>query len=259
MRIARFVVKGTTKYGVLEGCEVRAVRGSPYDGFKGPGGNLAFDGSTFDPGAIRLLAPCQPSKIVAVGLNYRRHAEEFKSAVPSTPLIFLKPSTALIGPGEPIVYPRGATRVDFEGELGVVIGKEAKDVPRASAREYVLGYTCVNDVTEREMQGRDGQWTRAKGFDTFAPVGPWIETEISPDDLEVETRLNGEVRQCGRTSDLVFGVDELIEFISGIMTLLPGDVISTGTPHGIGPMKVGDVVEITIEGIGTLSNPVVRF
>ena len=258
MRIARFVVHGITKYGVLEGCEVRALQGSPYDSFKGPGGKLAFDGSAFDPGAVRLLAPCQTSKIVAVGLNYRRHAEEFKSAVPTAPLIFLKPSTSVIGPGEPIVYPRGATRVDFEGELGVVIGREAKDVPRASARDYVLGYTIVNDVTEREMQGKDGQWTRAKGFDTFAPLGPWIENEISPDDLEIETRLNGEVRQCGRTSDLVFGVDELIEFISGVMTLLPGDVISTGTPPGIGPMKAGDVVEVTIEGIGTLANPVVR-
>jgi 2-keto-4-pentenoate hydratase/2-oxohepta-3-ene-1,7-dioic acid hydratase in catechol pathway len=177
-------------------------------------------------------------------------------SVPTVPLIFLKPSTAVIGPDETIILPPSYGRVDYEGELGIVIGRRAKNVHRDEAKNYVFGYTCVNDVSERHIQKADGQWTRAKGFDTFAPIGPWIETGIDPDDLKIETYLNGELRQAARTTDLIFGIYELIEFISGVMTLLPGDVISTGTPSGIGRLNPGDVVEVKIEKIGTLKNHV---
>jgi len=173
------------------------------------------------------------------------------------PLIFLKPPTAVIGPDAKIILPRDSKRVDYEGELGVVIGKKAKDVPEEKAKEYILGYTCFNDVSERFAQREDGQWTRAKGYDTFAPIGPWVETDVDPDDLKLETYLNGELRQSARTSDLIFKVSKLINFVSQVMTLLPGDVIATGTPSGIGPMNAGDVVEVKIEKIGTLKNLVV--
>jgi 2-keto-4-pentenoate hydratase/2-oxohepta-3-ene-1,7-dioic acid hydratase in catechol pathway len=178
-------------------------------------------------------------------------------ALPSVPLIFLKPTTAVIGPDDEIVLPRGSGRVDYEGELGVVIGRKAKDVPKNRVNGYILGYTCVNDVTERHIQKADGQWTRAKGYDTFAPIGPWIETDVDPNDLKLETSLNGGTRQSARTSDLIFGVADVVSFISNVMTLLPGDVIATGTPSGIGRMSPGDVVEVSIEGIGTLRNFVV--
>lgn len=257
MRIVRFALGGKARYGLLEGDVVRGLLRSPFARFKGPGGSFKLDGDTYGLSAVRLLAPCLPTKIVCIGLNYRSHAEETKLPIPTVPLIFLKPSTAVIGPDDPIVLPADARRVDYEGELGVVIAREAKAVPVHRVRDYVLGYTCVNDVTERQIQAEDGQWTRAKGYDTFAPLGPWIETEVLPDDLRVETYLNGEVRQSARTSDLIFGVAELVSFISGVMTLLPGDVISTGTPAGIERMKAGDVVEVRIEGIGTLRNPVV--
>ena len=174
--------------------------------------------------------------------------------MPTVPLIFLKPSTAVIGPDEKIILPRDWKRIDYEGELGVVVGKKAKDVPEEEAIDYVLGYTCVNDVSDRHAQAADGQWTRAKGYDTFAPIGPWIEIEANPDNLRLETYLNGELRQSASTSDLIFGIPRLINFISGVMTLLPGDVIATGTPSGVGPMNPDDVVEVKIENIGTLKN-----
>ncbi|MFQ5826737.1 MAG: fumarylacetoacetate hydrolase family protein [Dehalococcoidia bacterium] len=257
MPIIRFAARGKIKYGVLEGNVIRGLRGSPSARFRGPGSPFTLDGSTYEPGEVRLLAPCTPSKIVGLGLNYRSHAEEVKQPMPSVPLIFLKPSTAVIGPDDEIILPPLSRRVDYEGELGVVIGRRARDVPQDRAKDYVLGYTCVNDVSERHVQREDGQWTRAKGFDTFAPIGPWIEAEIDPDDLKLETYLNGQLRQSARTSDLIFGVSELISFISGVMTLLPGDVIATGTPAGIGRMSPGDVVEVRIEKIGTLRNLVV--
>jgi 2-keto-4-pentenoate hydratase/2-oxohepta-3-ene-1,7-dioic acid hydratase in catechol pathway len=178
--------------------------------------------------------------------------------LPGRPLIFLKPPTAVIGPDAAIVLPRDWKRVDYEAELAIVIGKKAKYVTEAESRRYVLGYTCFNDVTERAAQKEDGQWTRGKGYDTFAPLGPWIETELRPDDLKLETYLNGKVKQSGRTSELLFGISKLISFISAVMTLMPGDVIATGTPSGIGAMQAGDVVEIKIEGIGTLRNPIVE-
>ena len=258
MRIVRFAAQGKIKYGILEGNNIiRCFRGSPFAGFKGSAISFKFEGSTYRLDEVRLLAPCVPSKIVALGLNYRRHAEETKMALPSVPLIFLKPSTAVIGPEDNIVLPRDSSRVDFEGELGVVIGRKAKDVPKDRVKSYILGYTCVNDVTERHIQKADGQWTRAKGYDTFAPIGPWIEIDVDPNDLKLETCLNGEIRQSTRTSDLIFGVAEVVSFISTVMTLLPGDIIPTGTPSGIGRMSPGDVVEVSIEGIGTLRNFVV--
>jgi 2-keto-4-pentenoate hydratase/2-oxohepta-3-ene-1,7-dioic acid hydratase in catechol pathway len=211
---------------------------------------------------VRLLAPCQPSKIVALGKNYAAHAREMaakgmSSEVPSEPLIFLKPPSAVIGPGEAIVYPAMSQQVDYEAELVVVIGRRAKSVAQGEARSYVLGYTCGNDVTARDLQKKDGQWTRGKGFDTFCPLGPWIVTNPDPANLHLETRVNGVVRQSGVTSDLIFGVEVLVSHISQIMTLEPGDVIMTGTPAGVGPLVPGDVVEVEIEGIGVLRNPVV--
>ena len=254
MRIVRFSVRGKIKYGLFEGDVIRGLRGSPFARFGGSGTLQKLDGSTYRLDKVRLLAPCSPSKIVALGLNYRRHAEETEMPLPSVPLIFLKPSTAVIGPDDKIVLPRDSSRVDYEGELGIVMGRKAKGVPKDSVNDYILGYTCVNDVSERHVQKADGQWTRAKGYDTFAPIGPWIETEVNPNDLKLETYLNGELRQSARTSELIFGVAELLSFISGVMTLLPGDIIATGTPSGIGEMNPGDMVEVKIEGIGTLRN-----
>ncbi len=257
LRIVRFVTQGKVKYGILDGKVIHGFQGSPFTQFRGPGSSFTLDGGTYELGKVRLLAPCIPSKMVCLGLNYRRHAEETKLPLPSVPLIFLKPSTAVIGPDEQIILPRSSRRVDYEGELGVVIGRKTKDMPEGKVKGCVLGYTCFNDVSERYDQKQDGQWTRAKGYDTFAPIGPWIETEVDPDDLKLETYLNSELRQDARTSDLIFGIAELISFISRVMTLLPGDVIATGTPSGIGRMNPGDVVEVKIENIGTLRNFVV--
>jgi 2-keto-4-pentenoate hydratase/2-oxohepta-3-ene-1,7-dioic acid hydratase in catechol pathway len=204
---------------------------------------------------VELLAPCQPSKIVCVGLNYAEHAKELKMKLPEEPILFLKPPSAVIGPGAEIVVPKSSARVDYEGELGVVIGKRCKAASADEAKKYILGYTCFNDVTARDLQQKDGQWTRAKSFDTFAPFGPWI-ANIDPDDVDIKTRLNGEVKQSSNTSDLIFGVTKLIEFISHVMTLEPGDVIATGTPPGVGRLEKEDVVEVEIEGIGVLKNRV---
>jgi 2-keto-4-pentenoate hydratase/2-oxohepta-3-ene-1,7-dioic acid hydratase in catechol pathway len=257
MRIVRFIARGRAKYGILTRNTIRGLRGSPFSHFQHLNSPSVFDGSTYSLDKVALLSPCLPSKIVCLGLNYRSHIEEMKLPVPSLPLIFLKPSTAVIGPDDKIVLPRDWKRIDFEGELGVVIGKKAKDVPEEEAKQFVLGYTCFNDVSDRNAQAADGQWTRAKGHDTFAPIGPWIETEATPDNLTLETYLNGELRQSASTSDLIFGISKLVSFISSIMTLLPGDVIATGTPSGVGPMKPGDVVEVRIENIGTLKNSVI--
>jgi len=191
---------------------------------------------------------------VAIGLNYRDHAEELNLALPEEPLLFLKPASSVIGPGDRIVLPPHSARVDYEAELAIVIGKTAKNVSRGQAGDYIQGYTCLNDVTARDLQTKDGQWTRSKGFDTFCPIGPWIETEIDPSDLKIELLLNGEAKQQSRTSNLIFNSLQLVEFITGVMTLLPGDVIATGTTSGIGPMKDGDKVEVRIEGIGSLIN-----
>jgi 2-keto-4-pentenoate hydratase/2-oxohepta-3-ene-1,7-dioic acid hydratase in catechol pathway len=204
----------------------------------------------------RVLAPVVPSKIVAIGLNYKDHAAERNKPLPSEPLMFLKPSTAVIGPGDSIRIPPGAGRVDHEAELGVVIGRRAYRVPAAQASEYVLGLTCINDVTARELQTRDVQYTRAKGFDTFAPIGPCVAVGLDPGALDVEAYVNGDRRQSSNTRQLIFSVGEIIAFASSVMTLLPGDVIATGTPAGIGPLKTGDRVTVKIAGIGELTNSV---
>ncbi|MFP3867860.1 MAG: fumarylacetoacetate hydrolase family protein [Desulfobacteraceae bacterium] len=250
MRIVRFADQGKTRYGILREDYIWPLQKPPFDG-------LSESGETIPLAAVRLLAPCKPSKIVALGLNYRDHAAELKMPLPAEPLIFLKPSTAVIGPEAEIVYPSQSKRVDYEAELGVVIGRTACRVLEGQARGHILGYTCFNDVTARDLQKQDGQFTRSKSFDTFAPLGPWIETEIrDPDYLAVEAWVNGERRQLGNTQNMVFPVPTLISFISHIMTLLPGDVIATGTPAGIGPLQPGDVVEIVVQDIGTLRNRV---
>jgi 2-keto-4-pentenoate hydratase/2-oxohepta-3-ene-1,7-dioic acid hydratase in catechol pathway len=256
MRIVRFAIKNKIRYGIVKKDLIHSLAEYPLHRLDS-GIDFKFDGKTYPLAEVKLLAPCLPSKVVCLGMNYRPHAQELDQVPPTHPLIFLKPSTAVIGPDDPIVLPRNWKRVDYECELAVVMGEKARYVSEEKAREYVLGYTCFNDVTERQLQKEDGQWTRAKGFDTFAPIGPWIETEVEPDNLKLETYLNGEVRQSAHTSELIFGVSTLISFISGIMTLLPNDVIATGTPAGIAAMKPGDVVEVKIEKIGTLRNPVV--
>ena len=214
-------------------------------------------GAPLASGAPRVLAPVAPSKIVAVGLNYRDHAAEMNKPLPDEPLIFLKPSTAVVGPGDPIVLPPGAGRVDYEAELGLVIGRTARNVPADRAHEVVLGFTCVNDVTDRDLQRRDVQYTRAKGFDTFAPVGPCIAPADLDRPLGIEARVNGERRQHSSTGELIFPLRRLVEFVTAVMTLLPGDVLSTGTPPGVGPLAPGDRVVIAIEGVGELENGVV--
>jgi 2-keto-4-pentenoate hydratase/2-oxohepta-3-ene-1,7-dioic acid hydratase in catechol pathway len=208
--------------------------------------------------AVRLLAPCEPSKIVAVGKNYQDHIKEIDNQVPETPILFIKPSTCVNGPDSPIVLPPASLtqRVDYEGELALVISRQAKNVSSAEALNYVCGYTCFNDVTARDIQRKDGQWTRGKGMDGFAPIGPLLTDEVDPDHLMLRTRLNGKIVQESSTSRLIWPVAELIAFISNAMTLLPGDVITTGTPSGIGPIRDGDLVEVIIEGIGNLRSPV---
>ena len=206
--------------------------------------------------ALRLLPPVRPSKIVCVGLNYKDHAAEQGKALPAEPLLFLKPPSAVIGPGDPIRLPPGVGRVDHEAEVGVVIGRRAHRVPRARAWEYILGLICVNDVTARDLQNKESQYTRCKGFDTFAPIGPGIATGLNGDPRAVEGWVNGERRQASSTTHLIFPIDHLVEFITFVMTLEPGDIISTGTPAGIGPIAAGDTVTVKVEGVGELTNPV---
>lgn len=240
---------------MIEGNTVHILKNSPFDA---PDSIVrSQDIGTLPLTSTRLLAPCLPTKIVCLGLNYISHATEFKQKLPDLPLLFIKPPSAVIGPDADIVLPPNPERIDYECELAAVIGKKARNVPEKDFSSYVLGYTCFNDVTDRIAQARDGQWTRAKGYDTFAPFGPWIETELSPDNLQIETLVNSEIKQSGNTRDLIFNVPRLVSFISGIMTLMPGDIIATGTPEGIGPLKAGDTIEIRIEGIGTLKNGVV--
>jgi 2-keto-4-pentenoate hydratase/2-oxohepta-3-ene-1,7-dioic acid hydratase in catechol pathway len=251
MRIVRYLQDGIARYGALENDSIVALEG-PLDSLKKSPGTSARAASS-----VKLLAPAAPSKIVAVGVNYRDHAKEMGRELPAEPLIFIKPSTAVIAQGEPIVYPPQSQLVHYEGELAIVIARKASKISEKDARDYVLGYTILNDVTARDLQRRDVQFTRGKGFDTFAPIGPLIATDIDPSDLALETRVGGEVRQHGRTSDMIFGCDFVLSYISHIMTLLPGDVVSTGTPAGVGSMKPGDVVEVEIEKIGCLTNTVI--
>ena len=249
MKIVRFSKAKKVVYGVINGELVTELSGDIYDHYQLTDKHYPFKD-------LKLFAPCLPTKIVAVGLNYRSHAEEVRMKIPEEPLLFLKPSSAVIGPNDHIIYPSMSHRVDYEAELGVIIGKEARAVSARQAKEYILGYSCFNDVTARDLQGKDKQFTRSKSFDTFAPIGPCIETELDPAHLKVQSYLNGELKQSGDTADLIFSVFHLVSFISKVMTLLPGDFIATGTPEGIGPMQVGDTIEIVVEGIGNLRNQV---
>ncbi len=249
MKMCRFTHKEAVRTGVIEDETVKETLGSTHEGAPPTGTEYLLS-------EVRLLPPCLPGKIVAVGVNYHVHALH-GHAIPEEPLIFLKPPSAVVGPGDGIVFPKMARRVDFEGELGVVIGKRAEHVSAAEAPSRILGYTCANDVTARDIQDKEGSFGRAKGFDTFAPFGPWIETELDPADVLLETFLNGERKQSSSTSDMVFSVPEIVAFISRVMTLNPGDLVMTGTPHGMGPMSAGDTVEVRIEGIGTLRNTLV--
>lgn len=246
----RFDAGGIARWGVVEKKRVVEILPDPFGPFEPTGLTWRVD-------EVKLLAPCKPTKIVAIGVNYADHAKEFGKALPKEPLMFLKPASAVINPEEPIVRPKMSKQVDYEGELAVVIGKRAKNVPTRAADKHILGYTIMNDVTARDLQRADGQWSRAKGFDSFAPMGPWIVAGLKPGNLKIQTFVNGKVRQNSRTKNLVFKVPQLLSHISKVMTLEPGDVISTGTPEGVGPLKKGDRVEIRIEGIGALRNRVV--
>jgi 2-keto-4-pentenoate hydratase/2-oxohepta-3-ene-1,7-dioic acid hydratase in catechol pathway len=251
VRLARFRRGDRISTGMLEGDVVRPLRGTF---FEDP---IPTD-DTIPLSEVRLLAPIIPSKVVCVGRNYVEHAEELGSDVPEEPLLFMKPSTAVIGPEDPIRLPPESGRVDHEGELAVVIGRPCRRVSEEDAFGFILGYTCGNDVTARDLQQKDGQWTRAKGFDSFCPLGPWVETELDPRDVEIAMRVNGETRQRSRTSNMIFRPPTIISYVSQVMTLLPGDVILTGTPSGVGPLSPGDRVEVEVEGIGVLANEVIR-
>ncbi len=252
MKIIRYGFEGQVRYGVADPVagKVEEIAGEPFEGIKRTGAARRLD-------EVRLLAPAAPGKIVAVGLNYKDHAKEVGMVIPEEPLLFLKAPSAVVPPGGEIVYPPQSHRVDYEAELAVVIGRRAKNVKARNAAAHILGYTCFNDVTARDLQARDGQFARSKGFDTFAPMGPWIETDLDTSAVPVRCMVNGMVRQDGNTREMGATVPMLVEYISANMTLLPGDVIVTGTPPGIGSLQVGDFVTVEIGGIGALTNRVV--
>ena len=278
MRVARFAVGNEVRYGVVTGSDPVAANGHAAGAAEAAEAEPAeltvaeIAGHPFGPSAedvkltgarylladVRLLAPVLPSKVVAIGRNYEEHARETGSEPPVEPLMFLKPSTAVIGPGDAIARPvQLSKRVDFEGELAIVFGRLCREVPPERVPEVIFGYTCANDVTARDLQASDGQWARAKGFDTFCPLGPWIETGLDPRDVRLTTTVNGELKQDGRTSLMIHGISALVTYVTAVMTMLPGDVLLTGTPAGIGPLQDGDSVSVSVEGIGTLSNRVV--
>jgi 2-keto-4-pentenoate hydratase/2-oxohepta-3-ene-1,7-dioic acid hydratase in catechol pathway len=251
MKIARVQVGGEAAWAIVDGESVYRLEGSPWESPQ--------RGAAIGPlSGAKLLAPCEPTKVVCIGLNYRAHAAESGQQVPPEPLMFLKPPTSVIGPGEDVVWAPDSKHIDYEAELAVVFKRTAKSVPAGAYKDYVLGYTCANDVSARDFQRGDGQWARAKGSDTFCPLGPWIETDLDPSDLRISGKLNGETKQDSRTSDLVFDIDFLISHLTKYFTMFPGDVLITGTPAGIGPMNPGDSYEVTIEGIGSLSNTMTR-
>ena len=255
MKIGRFKAGKRSIFGIIKGKEIVPLKEKRVTDLME---SITPTEEVLSFSDVKFLSPTRPSKIVAVGLNYKAHAEEMGKPLPEEPLLFMKPSTAVIANKMRIFLPEMSERVDYEGELAVVIGRKCRKVTPEEAPDYILGYSCFNDVTARDLQQKDGQYTRAKSFDTFAPYGPWISTSVDPLDLRITTRVNGEVRQEGKTSDMIFSPFELVSFISQIMTLLPGDVIVTGTPPGVGPLNDGDRVEIEIEGIGTLINYAVR-
>ncbi|MFA7677257.1 MAG: fumarylacetoacetate hydrolase family protein [Candidatus Omnitrophota bacterium] len=247
MKIVKFLYKNKETWGAVEGERVKIMEGLPYMCTR-------FTGRIIKLSECKLLAPANPSKIILVGLNYKDHARELGMKVPKEPVIFLKPATALNNPKARVVYPKGVKRLDYEAELAVVIKKKARNISESTSLKYILGYTCLNDITARDLQVRDGQWTRAKSFDGFAPLGPWVETNAFSSDMKVQLYLNGKLKQDSSTKNFIFSLEYIISFISRIMTLLPGDVVSTGTPPGVGPMQRGDSVEVRIEGVGKLQN-----
>ena len=255
MKIGRFKAGKRSIFGIIKGKEIVPLKEKRVTDLME---SITPTEEVLSFSDVKFLSPTRPSKIVAVGLNYKAHAEEMGKPLPEEPLLFMKPSTAVIANKMRIFLPEMSERVDYEGELAVVIGRKCRKVTPEEAPDYILGYSCFNDVTARDLQQKDGQYTRAKSFDTFAPYGPWISTSVDPLDLKITTRVNGEVRQEGKTSDMIFSPFELVSFISRIMTLLPGDVVVTGTPPGVGALNDGDRVEIEIEGIGTLINYAVR-
>lgn len=248
MRYIRFSHNNQLHYGLLRNDnKVEHLIGNNPDSFQ-------TTGNYFQLSEVKLLPPCEPSKIVCVGLNYHKHAAELGLHLPDEPVIFLKPTSSIIGPEDNIILPSQSSQVDYEAELAVVIGRKAQNISEQQSGDYIWGYTCLNDVTARDIQNKDTQWTRAKSFDTFCPIGPWIKSGISVDNLNISLLLNGETKQAASTRDMIFSVPQLISFVSRVMTLYPGDIISTGTPSGIGALKVGDKVEIFISELGTLVN-----
>lgn len=250
LKIIRAQYNDESFYGILDGSKVTRLAHAPYSAI------VPID-ETYDVGSLTLLAPAEPSKIVAIGKNYKAHADEMGEGRPVDPLLFLKPSTCIVGPQANVVYPSISNRLDYEGELGVIIGKKCRNVELGKSGEFIFGYTCLNDVTARDIQKSDPQWTRGKGFDTFCPIGPCIVTDLDAMNLKIVTRLNGEVRQSSNTCNMTHNIDSLIHYITQCMTLLPGDIVATGTPEGIGSMQRGDVVEVEIESIGVLRNNIV--
>jgi 2-keto-4-pentenoate hydratase/2-oxohepta-3-ene-1,7-dioic acid hydratase in catechol pathway len=255
MKLLRFKKEGNDKTGVIINGGMVEIHLPLIEASQSPFDDLERN-EFYSLDEVKILPPVQPSKVVCVGLNYRDHAEELNMDLPEEPILFLKPQTTVIGHDDNIIYPHQSHQVDYEAELAVVIGREACLVSQEDAFDYIAGYTALNDVTARDLQQKDGQWTRAKSFDTFCPLGPWMETEMDPSNQNISLKLNNEVKQNSNTKNMIFPVDELVEYISHIMTLNPGDVIATGTPPGVGAMNVGDVVEVTVEGIGTLRNEV---
>ncbi|MEE1756992.1 fumarylacetoacetate hydrolase family protein [Streptomyces sp. SP18CS02] len=264
MRIARFSIDGNVAFGAVEGDSatgaegglvLNIIKGIPYTDFE-------LSGTRVPLSKVRLLPPVLPNKVVGIGRNYAEHAAELGNEVPDLPVAFFKPTTSVIGSGDAIEYPSFSDELHHEAELAVVIGRMCREVPRERVKDVIFGYTCANDVTARDAQRREKQWARAKGFDTSCPLGPWVETGIDPaaiaDGLAVQCTVNGEQRQLGRTSDMLRSIEDLVVHITEAMTLLPGDVILTGTPAGVGPLTVGDEVAVTIEGIGTLTNKVIK-
>lgn len=252
MRFVRYQhKKDHPRFGWILDDKIGPIEGSPFHEFRRLEAALSIED-------VRILPPIEPGKIICIGRNYVAHAKEHDAEVPEIPLIFLKPPTSVIGPGETVTLPPQSQQVEHEAELAVVFGRQGRWIQPENALEYVLGYTAANDVTARDLQRRDDQWTRSKGFDTFCPLGPWIETDLDPADAMITCHVNGEMRQMSSTRDMVFNIRQLISFCSSVMTLMPGDVLLTGTPAGVGPLLPGDVVEVTIEGIGRLTNPVAK-
>jgi 2-keto-4-pentenoate hydratase/2-oxohepta-3-ene-1,7-dioic acid hydratase in catechol pathway len=249
MRFGRMMIDGEPRFVRLANGSAEPLAAPPWAG----GLDRGPDGAARPFREAELLCPVAPSKIVCIGRNYVAHAKELGNPLPTEPLLFFKPPSSLLDPRGAVVLPADSERIEHEAELGVVIGRRARNVPAADAMSHVFGYTCVGDITARDLQKKDGQWTRAKGFDTFCPVGPWIESELDPKALRIECRVNGQTRQDGSTSDMVFNVATLIAYISRVMTLEPGDLIATGTPEGVGPLARGDALDIAVAGVGVLS------